>query len=114
MKSAAADVLFAVLGFEITLATVFFCASGFTAGALALAGAFTTGAGSLWKVATGLTTVLTGAFWTVFTKVFIVVDLAGVMATAEAQIVTLPPLTCEPTLLDPDEPPEFLQLAKLG
>jgi hypothetical protein len=48
------------------------------------------------------------------TGVLTTADLAGVTATAEAQIVTLPPSTCEPNLLCPDEPPEFLQPAKLG
>ncbi len=42
------------------------------------------------------------------------VERAGTTDTADAQIVTLLPLTWEPTLFDPDEPPEFLQLAKLG
>ena len=41
-------------------------------------------------------------------------DLAGVTATADAQIVTLPPSTCDPNLLCPADPPEFLQPAKLG
>ncbi|MEY4494692.1 MAG: hypothetical protein RL570_807, partial [Actinomycetota bacterium] len=62
----------------------------------------------------GLATVLVGVFTGDLTGAFTVVDLAGVTETAEAQIVTLPPLTCEPYLFDPDEPPEFLQLARLG
>jgi hypothetical protein len=57
---------------------------------------------------------LAGALTTTLLTVLTVAFLAGVMATPEAQIVTLPPLTCEPTLLDPDDPPEFLQAAKTG
>jgi hypothetical protein len=119
VKSAAAEVLFKVLGFETTFAGCFGLAAGFGCGFL-----MTGGTGSLWKptittgfaigLVTGLATDLVGAFTRTLTGAFTVVDLAGVTETAEAQIVTLPPLTCEPKLFDPDEPPEFLQLARLG
>ena len=39
---------------------------------------------------------------------------AGVTETAEAQMVTLPEDTCEPTRCEPAEPPEFLQDAQVG
>jgi hypothetical protein len=117
VKSAVAEVLFKVLGFETTFAGCLGLATGFGFGC----GFFMTGGtGSLWKptlttgFAIGLATVLVGVFTGDLTGAFTVVDLAGVTETAEAQIVTLPPLTCEPNLFDPNEPPEFLQLARLG
>jgi hypothetical protein len=71
-----------------------------------------------WNAVTALTTGTTlltvFVFVIVRTGILTTADLAGITATAEAQIVTLPPLTWEPNLLDPDEPPEFLQPAKLG
>jgi hypothetical protein len=122
-KSAAAEVLFKVLGLETTFAGCLGFAAGFGCGFL-----ITGGTGSLWKptfttgfaiglvtgLVTGLATILVGALTGDLTGAFTVVDLAGVTETAEAQIVTLPPLTCEPNLFEPDEPPEFLQLARLG
>jgi hypothetical protein len=39
---------------------------------------------------------------------------AGVTETAEAQMVTLPEDTCEPTRCEPEAPPEFLHDAQLG
>jgi hypothetical protein len=40
-----------------------------------------------------------------------VTDLAGEIVSADAQIVTLLPFTWEPTLFEPEEPPEFLHAA---
>ena len=65
-------------------------------------------------VAEGLAAGLAATLGMGFAKTLRVADRAGITETADAQIVTLPPLTWEPNLLDPDEPPEFLQLAKLG
>ncbi len=48
------------------------------------------------------------------TLLFTTETRAGFTATAEAQIVTLDPFTCEPTELLPLEPPEFLQAANEG
>ncbi len=45
---------------------------------------------------------------------FTTAALAGTTATADAQIITLEPFTCEPTELLPAEPPEFLQAASDG
>jgi hypothetical protein len=102
VKSAAAEVLFAELGVEIIFAACFGLTADFGLAA---------GTGSLWKptlttgFAAGLVTVFTGSFDTclgraldgaligVFTGTLIIVDLAGVTDTADAQIVTLPPFT---------------------
>jgi hypothetical protein len=117
VKIATAAVLFALLGLEITLVATFFFTVILTTGLITfLAGDI--GVLILWNAGTVFTT--GAALATVFvlaidrTDALTTADLAGVTATAEAQIVTLPPFTWEPNLLDPNEPPEFLQPAKLG
>jgi hypothetical protein len=117
VKLATAEVLFALLGLEITLVATFFFDEVLIAGLVTfLAGSL--GLLTLWNAGTAFTTgatlITVFVFVIVRTGVLTTADLAGITETAEAQIVTLPPLTCEPNLLDPDDPPEFLQLAKLG
>ncbi len=106
-----------MLGLEITLVSVFFFNVILTAGlATFLAGDIGVlilwNAGTVFTTGVGLATVFVLAIDR--TGVLTNADLAGVTATAEAQIVTLPPSTCEPNLLCPADPPEFLQPAKLG
>ncbi|MEO0060770.1 MAG: hypothetical protein RL343_388 [Actinomycetota bacterium] len=115
VKLATAAVLFALLGLEITLVATFFSTVILTTGLITF---LDIGVLILWNAGTVFTT--GAALATVFvlaldrTGAFTTADLAGVTATAEAQIVTLPPFTWEPNLLDPNDPPEFLQPAKLG